>query len=237
MATRRVWQGGRTSDQCRLCAGGGKGRGDGVALFAGGPVADEPYRVDCFIGGAGRHQRFQAGERAGREEPKGSRDDVQGFGKPSVANLAAGEIASTRTHDVDTTRAQGGDIGLDRWMCPHDGIHRRGDQDRPVIGEECCGGKIVGQPMGHLADDVGGGGRHQDQIGFPHQPDMAHLGLKSRRDKLPCTAKQMARCGVKLFECFEFHFWVNAQKWRCDRLAHIAQTKHAYVEPIESPSK
>jgi hypothetical protein len=66
---------------------------------------------------------------------------------------------------------------------------------------------------------------------------VAHLGFKSGGDKLPCTAKQMAGCGVKLFECFEFHFWVNAHKWRRDRLAHIAQTKHAYVERIESPSK
>ena len=37
--------------------------------------------------------------------------------------------------------------------------------------------------MGHLADDVGGGGRHQDQIGFPHQPDMAHLGLVGEREE------------------------------------------------------
>ena len=48
---------------------------------------------------------------------------------------------------------------------------------RLVGGEQDGGGEIVGEPMRHLGQKVGGRGRDHDQIGLARQADMPDLGL------------------------------------------------------------
>ena len=40
-----------------------------------------------------------------------------------------------------------------------------------------AGGEIVGMAAGHLGQQVGGGGRHHDQVGLARQADVADLAL------------------------------------------------------------
>ena len=64
-----------------------------------------------------------------------------------------------------------------RRMLPHAHIHGRRCEHALVGGEQHGGGKIVGQAMRHLGEEVGGRRRHDDEVGLARQPDMPDLGF------------------------------------------------------------
>jgi hypothetical protein len=69
-------------------------------------------------------------------------------------------------------------------MLPHERVHCRCDQHGLVGSHQDRGGKIVGQPRGHLGHQVGGSRRHHKKIGLSRQPDMADVVLVSAVEKL-----------------------------------------------------
>jgi hypothetical protein len=62
-------------------------------------------------------------------------------------------------------------------MLPHARVHGRRHQHRLVGGHQHCGRQIIGMTTGHLGEQVGGGRRDHDQIGFARQADVADLAL------------------------------------------------------------
>ncbi len=56
-------------------------------------------------------------------------------------------------------------------------IHRRGDEDRPVGGEQDGRGKVVGMAARHFRQQIGGRRRDDDEVGLARHPDMADVEL------------------------------------------------------------
>ena len=61
-------------------------------------------------------------------------------------------------------------------MLPHLGVHGRRVQHRAPRGEQRGGQQVPGHPGGGPGQQVGGGGRDQDQVGSLPDPDVRHLG-------------------------------------------------------------
>ena len=62
-------------------------------------------------------------------------------------------------------------------MLPHADVHRWSDDDLLVGREQQCGRKVVGEPGGHLRQQVRGRRADEDEIGRAAELDMAHLDL------------------------------------------------------------
>jgi hypothetical protein len=139
-------------------------------------------RTDYGPRAAGDQSAPAAQGRIGAEILLDGGQDLHRLGHPPAAELAA---RSPLGPDLENAAGfEGGDIGLGRGMGPHQGVHRGRDQHRLVGRQQGRGGKIVGQPMGQLGQEVGAGGGHHDQIGFPRQADMAHLALVGEGEEL-----------------------------------------------------
>ena len=65
---------------------------------------------------------------------------------------------------------------IDR-VFPHVDVHGGDEEDRRLGGHQGGGEKVVGDAAGHLADDVGGGRGHDEEIGPVGQGDVADLAL------------------------------------------------------------
>jgi hypothetical protein len=96
-------------------AAGHGAAGDRVTLLAGGPVADEPDRVDRLAGASrGDHDvppgqvvsGMAAAQQAGRDG-----EDLGGLGQPALAGVGAGEPPDGRLKDDGAALAQRGDVG------------------------------------------------------------------------------------------------------------------------------
>jgi hypothetical protein len=61
-------------------------------------------------------------------------------------------------------------------------VHRRRHHDGRGRGEQHRGRQLVGESVRHLGEDVGGGRRHHDEIGFLRQAEVAHLALLGERE-------------------------------------------------------
>ena len=77
---------------------------------------------------------------------------------------------------------------------PHVDVHRRRQQHRAGEGQVQGGEKIAGQPVGQLGQQIGGGGRHRQQIVFLRRADVVdrvfdgeqvgqHLAAGERRER------------------------------------------------------
>ncbi len=75
--------------------------------------------------------------------------------------------------EVDAALAQRLDVGDGGRMRPHAHVHRRCHQDGLVGGEQHGRGEIVGETTRHARQDVGGGRRHDQQVGLTAEFDMA----------------------------------------------------------------
>ena len=134
---------------------------------------------------ARRHQRAAARERvAGGEERLDRGDDLERLGDPSHAALAIGERAVIRPDLQDAARPQQRQVRLRRPVMPHHDVHRRRDEDLLVGGEQRRGGEVVRHPCRHAGEQIGGGGRDDDQIGLARQADMPHLALVGERPQI-----------------------------------------------------
>jgi len=141
------------------------------------------------VGRPGGHQRAQAAQGAQKAIARIQRrfdggEDLVRLRHAPEAVLAAGHVALVGADGHDAARLQGGEVRLGRGVLPHAHVHRRGDQHRLVGGEQRGGGQVVGAPLRHLGQDVGGGRRHHQQVGVARQLDVAHLRLVGEVEEL-----------------------------------------------------
>ena len=90
------------------------------------------------------------------------------------------------------------DVAAGGGIVPHQRIHRRRQQDRPVGGQQNGAGEIVGMALRHLRHQIGGSGRHHDQIAFTGEPNMAGIELAFGVEQIGVGALVRQRAGGKL---------------------------------------
>ena len=91
-------------------------------------------------------------------------DDGFGGGQAAGAGHAAGQVAFIGIYYVDSTGAQSGEIFLRRRVLPHIYVHR-GGYDYGSFRREVQGRKkIFGYAVREFSEDVGGGGRDEQQV-------------------------------------------------------------------------
>ena len=177
------------------CAGGGNGK----ALLAGGAVGDVAHRIDRLMGRAGGDQHPLAGERTRlrrAQKPLGGAGDFQRLRHPADAGLAGfGHFAGIGADHGDAVARQLRDIAAGRGIVPHQRVHRRRQQDRPVGREQDGAGEIVGMALRHLRHQVGGRRRHHDQIAVARQADMAGVELALGIEQIGVGALARQRAG------------------------------------------
>ncbi len=69
------------------------------------------------------------------------------------------------------------DVAAGRGIVPHQRIHRRRQQNRSVGGEQDRAGKIVRVAVRHLRHQVGGRGRHHDQVAVARKANVPRIEL------------------------------------------------------------
>ena len=142
-----------------------------VPHLPGRPVPDEPNRVDRLACPSRRDQHTHSGEVARFCEHVGGRGhDALGLGKPAGAGIAAGKATFLGIDHVHAPGAQHREVLLDGGVLPHLGVHRRREQDGRLRRQQRGGEEIVGDAVRVLADDLGGGGRHDDQVRAAAEP-------------------------------------------------------------------
>ena len=115
-------------------------------------------------------------------------DDVLGLAHAPRVHVAAGKVATARSHHMDATVAQRGHIGLRRRRLPHAVVHGGGDHDGSRRGKQRGGDEVIGDTVGHLGDDIGRRGRHDHKIGLLRQRNVVDgvggVVEKAHRDRL-----------------------------------------------------
>jgi hypothetical protein len=111
-------------------------------------------------------------ERVGDLEP-----DHFGLGQAAGAELAAGHLAFVGLHHPHPGLAQPLDVARRRGVLPHPHVHRRHREHGLVGGEDQRGGEIVGDPRGHLGEEVGGRRADHHEVGLAAELDVADLGF------------------------------------------------------------
>ena len=123
--------------------------------------------------------RFPAsGPDAGREMLLDRGEDRRRLGEASEAGLVRlRHLAALRADELDAVGLELRDVPLRRRMRPHLRVHRRRDEHRPVGREQHRRGEIVGKPVRHLGQKVGGRRRDDDEVGLAREADVADLVL------------------------------------------------------------
>ena len=78
---------------------------------------------------------------------------------------------------------------------PHQRVHRRRQQDRPVGRQQDGGGEIVGVAVRHLRHQVGGRGRDDDQVAIARKADVPGVELALRIEQVGVAALVGQRAG------------------------------------------
>ena len=89
--------------------------------------------------------------------------------------VALRHLARFRADEAHSVALQGGAVAPRRRMRPHLRVHGGRQKHGPVGGEQNGRGEIVGKSVGELGHQVGGGRRHQHQVGLAGQPDVADI--------------------------------------------------------------
>ncbi len=105
----------------------------------------------------------------------GQRGDLLGLGQPSCAAVGAGEPAGRRFEDDGAAAAQRGHVVDGGGVEPHLGVHRGCEQHGTSGGQQRGGQQVVGAAGDGAGQQVRGGGRDDDEVGFLPDPDMRHL--------------------------------------------------------------
>ena len=167
------------ADQGDLGPPPGQLGGDGVALLARRPVADEADRVDRLPGAAGGHHgrtppapdRWPAGPAAEARHPGRGRHDVGRLGQPARTRRrrrpAARSPARPRARPDAAARAMLSTTA----GCSHISVCMAGQSSTGGPGGQQGGGEQVrGDPRRVAADQAGRGRGHHDQVGGLAQP-------------------------------------------------------------------
>ena len=105
----------------------------------------------------------------------GQRGDLFGLGQPSGAAVGPGESAGRRLEDDGAATAQRGHVVDGGGVEPHLGVHRGCEQHRTSGGQQRGGQQVVGPARDGAGQQVRGGGRDDDEVGFLPDPDMRDL--------------------------------------------------------------
>ena len=189
----------RARDQGDIGAGRLRRRGDGITLLAGGAVGDVAHRIDRLVRRPGGDEDALAGERArlGRaQKALGGVSDFQRLRHPADTGLAGfGHFAGIGADHGDAIALELRDIAAGRGIVPHQRVHRRRQQDRPVGREQDGGGEIVGVALRHLRHQVGGRRRHHDQVAVARQTDVAGIEFALGIEQVRVAALVRQRAG------------------------------------------
>ena len=146
--------------------------GERVALPAGRAVAEEAHRVEGSrvppaVTTTWRPARSSGSSTAPRARTRRtSSRELVGLGQPARPGVGAGQPADRRVDDQRAAAAQRRDVGLGRRVLPHLGVHRRREHHRAARGEQGVVSRSSARPCGGLGQQVGGGGRDDDQVGL-----------------------------------------------------------------------
>ena len=83
--------------------------------------------------------------------------------------------AGRRLEDDSAAAAQGGHVVDGGGVKPHLGVHRGCEQHRTSGGQQRGGQQVVGPARDGAGEQVRGGGRDDDEVGFLPDPDVRHL--------------------------------------------------------------
>ena len=159
-----------------------RGFGEGVAHFAAGTIAEEADGIEGFAGASGGDEHDFAGEIvATAEGVEHGVGDGFGFGHAAGADHAAGELAGAGLDDAHAALAQDFKVGLGGRMIPHVHVHGGSDEDGRGGGEVHGGEEIVGDAVGELGEDVGGGGSDDEGVGPLRFADVLDGRSRTRR--------------------------------------------------------
>ena len=168
-------QGHRSRHQRDLCPTQPCHLGEGVAHLARRMIGDEPHGVEGLARGPRRHQHPLALHVVRQGDV---RKDVlhQQFlgGQLAASDVATGQPTSIGLYHLHAIVLQPSDIVLQQGVGPHPRIHRRRHQYGALAGHEGSGEHIVADAVGHLADDIGRGRRHEQHVGLGRQRHMLH---------------------------------------------------------------
>ena len=181
LAHRRRVERGRPGDQRHLRAAPRGFRRNRVAHAAARSVADVAHRVDVLVGRAGGDEDALPAQRPfGPEDRLGRGDDLVGLGEPALADPAAREVALARLDEPHAARGERVEVPAHRLVLEHLRVHRRRDQHRRARRRVQRRQEIVGDPVGELADEVGGGRGDEQQIDRRRERDVLDVGVHPR---------------------------------------------------------
>ena len=170
----------RARDQGDIRAGCLRRRGDGKTLLAGGAVGDVAHGIDRLVRWTRRlsSTRLPASGRGcgGRSKRSAAAAISSGSAiRPMPASPASAISPALGPTMPMPSRCELRDVAAGRGIVPHQRVHRRRQQDRPVRREQDGAGEIVGVALRHLRHQVGGRRRHHDQVAVAREPDMAGI--------------------------------------------------------------
>ena len=128
----------------------------------------------------------------------GGGDDLVGFGQPAFADPAARQIALARLDEPHAARRERVEILAHRLVREHLRVHRRREQHRRPRRGVQRRQEIVGDAVGELADDVGGGRRDEQQIDRRRERDVLDVGVGARLELIgddPAAGDRLERDG------------------------------------------
>ena len=136
-----------------------------VTHFARGAIGEKAHRVKVLASGPGGDQYRLAREIVAQSEHFANfLDDGLRGGQAARAGHAASQVAFIGIDDVHAARAQRREIFLRRGVLPHVDVHGRRHDDGSLGGEIQRGEEIVGDAVREFSENVGGGGRHKQQV-------------------------------------------------------------------------
>ena len=116
-------------------------------------------------------------------------DRGEDFGRlgeaPDAGFARLGHLALRRSDEEDAVGAKLLDVAAGRRMRPHLRVHGRRHEHRPVARKQDCRREIVGEPVRHLGEKVGGRRRDDDEVGLARQPDVADRILLVEVEEAP----------------------------------------------------
>jgi hypothetical protein len=151
-----------------------------VPLEAGRAVADEADRVDGLAGASRRDHDAPAGEVAepparGAQDLTADLEDLRRIGQPAAASVGAREPARGRVDHDRAPLPERRHVGAGGRVLPHLGVHRRREDHGTAGCQEGAGEQVSREPVRGLGEQIGGGGRDDDQIGPLPDADVRHL--------------------------------------------------------------
>ena len=97
------------------------------------------------------------------------------FGQTAAAHILAGQHTALGGDHREAVVFQRFQVVLGDGVLQHPGVHGRAHQLGALCRQHHGGQHIVCDAVGHLGDDIGGGGGHQDHIGLFGQGNVGDL--------------------------------------------------------------